>query len=151
MELWVVIIIAFAGMSIIFFLTRLLLKQPYSKRTTELFLDIKKLEQIGFTFTGDKYQGTYKGFPIYIYVATNIQENDHASVMIATETSSGPIDFLKTFKTGYFKDTDSGGCTFVGFLLYMKYSADPVKDIQLKLDQLIILLNEKSIKPFPIG
>jgi len=151
MNYLLILIIAVAGMALIFFMVKVFFKEPYHKSNPVIFLDSKKLENIGFTFSGNKYVGVYKNFHTSISVTTNIQPNDQVTVMVAVDTGSGPIDFLKTFKTGYFKNKDKGGCTYIGFLLLINASADPVNDIQHKLDNLILLLNEKSIRPFSIG
>lgn len=126
-------------------------KKTYPKKIENLYVDIQKLESMGFKFTGDKYEGLFRGFYIYIFVTSNMKGNDQVMVMVATNTESGPFDFLKTFSTGYFKNTDGGACTYIGFRLFMKTLYDPVEGIQKKLDKLIDLLNEKTVTPYQIG
>lgn len=151
MDLWILLIIAIAGMCLIFLITKVFFKKPYSQKIADLYFDLKDLEKHGFIFKEDRYEGMYRDFHVTIFATSNMKSNDLAMVMIATDTHSGPIDFLKTFVTGYFKNPDSGGCTYVGFRLLMQMFNDPTHGVIGKLDRLIDLLNKKRVRPFRIG
>lgn len=147
------IILAFISvgcLGLIILARKIFLTKSYPKKTEKLYNDLKDLESLGFAFTGDKYEGNYRGFPTYIFVTTNMKGSDRVMVMVATDTSSGPIDFLNTFLTGYFKNGENGGCTYVSFQLFMRLLLHPTDGVQKKLDKLIDVFNEKSIQPFKV-
>jgi hypothetical protein len=122
----------------------------HPKKINQLFNQLKVLENIGFTFKGNKYEGNYKGFLTYIFVSTNIKASDQVQVLVATKTSEHPIDFLNNFFSGYFVNKTDVGCTYVGFRLFISAMNSPIDGVQFRLDKLVDILTEKRVEPYQI-
>ncbi len=150
MDYLILSIIGVACLSVLFFIAKRFTTKTHPQRTQELFVILKELENHGFIYKGDRYEANYKGYHTSIFAATNIKGNDQVMVMVATETGSAPLDFLKTFLSGYFVNGENGGCSYVGFRLFMNAYLSPAEGVQKKLDTLIDKFNEKGVRPFKI-
>lgn len=151
MEYLILSIASIVCLGSILMIRKRFLNKTYPQKTQQLFNDLSELEKLGFVFKGDKYEGVYKNFLTYIFVTTNMKGSDQVIVMVATDSNSGPIDFLNTFFSGYFKNDTNTGCTYVNFRLFMRLMFDPSEGVQNKLDKLIERLNEKGIKPYQLA
>lgn len=149
MEYLVLAAVALGCIGLILWIRNMFLKNHYPKKTEKLYGDLKELENLGLAFKGDRYEGSFMGFPTYIYVTTNMRGSDQVFVSVAVDPATGSLD-MNTFFSGYFVTGEDPRCRYVSFRLFMRALFDPAEGVKVRLEKLIHLLGEKGVQPYKI-
>lgn len=149
--------IAFLG-ALLWLVRSYIVNKHYPKKTNAMLDTLPALESIGMVRDANGYNGKYRDFLVYIYATSvplsnrnfnnNLSVGNKFQVWVLAAPQPGELKGVGGFFGKYLVSGEKPGYAMVGFILNYNTTSTPAEDIKVKLDALIDILIQRSIKPY---